>query len=156
MDIPRFSNDANVNDGPNFDDDCDMDVEEEFVEGDISMLLMLPRAPVSDWQGYFLFASTYMIKDRVMTTPATVLPLLIESVNVFLEELPHASQRETRHHIDLVRAATLLNRLYGKSPKECEECLMQINEKNNYNSITHSIPNSRRNFLYEKENDAAL
>ena len=133
-----------------------MDVEEEFVEGDIIMLLMLPWAHVSDWQGYFIFASTYMIKDRVMTTPATVLPLLIEYVYVFLEELPHASQRKTRHLIYLVRVATLLNRLYGMIPKEYEECRMQINEKNNYNSIIHSISNSRRNFLYEKENDAAL
>ena len=55
MDIPGFSNDANVNDGPIFydraifNDDCDMDVEEEFVEGDISLLLMLPHALVDDW-----------------------------------------------------------------------------------------------------------
>ena len=55
MVIPGFSNDANVNggpifyDGPNFYDDCDMDVDEEFVECDISLLLMLPHASVDDW-----------------------------------------------------------------------------------------------------------
>ena len=55
-------------DRPIFYDDCDMDVEEQFAKGDISLLLMLLHAPIDDWQGFYLFASNNMIKDGVMTT----------------------------------------------------------------------------------------